>query len=212
MSQSEITYTEKVENGGVTATGLVAAEDLNQIKTVVNANGVDSETRLVAAESRIASTGWANFENTDYTEAEPLELNAGNGYTMILGMTAAVNTTQWPAGVALPFDVVTSKLVGTELNSDYLFRLNFKAQDGATSVLLDLYIDIGGVPGVILSRTNGVAKGANTETKISILDNYFTGSTFLSNGGDLILSTVDTSDDVSIWDIRLKITKIHKGI
>ena len=46
MSHSEITFTDKVENGGTTPTGLVGSSDLNQIKSVVNGNGASFDSRL----------------------------------------------------------------------------------------------------------------------------------------------------------------------
>jgi len=46
MSQSQISYTDKVENGGVTAEGLVAASDLNDVKNTVNSNASDVTARV----------------------------------------------------------------------------------------------------------------------------------------------------------------------
>jgi len=51
MSQSEITYTDKIEDGGVTATGLVAADDLNDIKSTVNSNAADVASRVGTLEA-----------------------------------------------------------------------------------------------------------------------------------------------------------------
>ena len=50
MSYSAITYTDKVENGGTTADGLVSSANLNEIKTVSNANGVSFDGRLSSLE------------------------------------------------------------------------------------------------------------------------------------------------------------------
>jgi len=46
MSYSAITYTDKVENGGTTADGLVSSANLNEIKASVNFNGADADSRL----------------------------------------------------------------------------------------------------------------------------------------------------------------------
>jgi hypothetical protein len=50
MSHSEITFTDKVENGGTTVDGLVSASNLNEIKSVSNANGASFDVRLDALE------------------------------------------------------------------------------------------------------------------------------------------------------------------
>jgi hypothetical protein len=57
MSYSAITYTDKVENGGTTADGLVSSANLNEIKTSVNFNGADADSRLGVLEvANTAST------------------------------------------------------------------------------------------------------------------------------------------------------------
>ena len=44
MSYSAITYTDKVENGGTTADGLVSSANLNEVKAAVNFNGADADS------------------------------------------------------------------------------------------------------------------------------------------------------------------------
>ena len=51
MAYSEITFTDKVENGGTTSSGLVGSADLNEIKTVVNANGASTDVRIDSLEA-----------------------------------------------------------------------------------------------------------------------------------------------------------------
>ena len=41
MAYSPITYADKVENNGATPAGRFGADDLNEIKTVTNANGAN---------------------------------------------------------------------------------------------------------------------------------------------------------------------------
>ena len=56
MSYSAITYTDKVENGGTTADGLVSSANLNEIKASVNFNGADADSRLGVLELSNASS------------------------------------------------------------------------------------------------------------------------------------------------------------
>ena len=51
MAQGLITFNTKVENGGATYEGNVNAADLNEIKTIVNQNSADAESRLMTLES-----------------------------------------------------------------------------------------------------------------------------------------------------------------
>ena len=46
MAYSSITYADKVENNGATPAGRFGADDLNEIKTVTNANGADFDGRI----------------------------------------------------------------------------------------------------------------------------------------------------------------------
>ena len=51
MAYSPITYADKVENNGATPAGRFGADDLNEIKTVTNANGADFDGRIDALEA-----------------------------------------------------------------------------------------------------------------------------------------------------------------
>ena len=51
MAYDEITYADKVENNGATPAGRFGADDLNEIKTVTNANGSNFDGRIDALES-----------------------------------------------------------------------------------------------------------------------------------------------------------------
>jgi hypothetical protein len=50
MAQGNILYNTKVENGGATVDGQVLADNLNEIKQVVNDNATDTETRVSTLE------------------------------------------------------------------------------------------------------------------------------------------------------------------
>lgn len=209
MAQSTITFNDKIENSGATADGRMAAADINEMKTVTNANSADAESRIASLEGDL---GWANYVDSVYTSVSPLLLNAGNGYTAALtidGLGGGSTSAQWPAGVAEPWNTTTNKLVATEDGSKYTYRLEFKAQDGAQSVLLDVFIDIGGAIGEISRRSVSVAKGASVETSVEIYSSYFTGATFVTNGGTINVAT--DGETMSIWDIQLLIEKTYKA-
>mgnify|MGYP003624944969 FL=1 len=65
MSYSAITYTDKVENGGTTADGLVSSANLNEIKTSVNFNGADADGRLNAVEGYVTNRSSYAFVSAD---------------------------------------------------------------------------------------------------------------------------------------------------
>tara|TARA_R110000772_G_scaffold34337_2_gene83336 strand:- start:1143 stop:2021 length:879 start_codon:yes stop_codon:yes gene_type:complete len=87
MSYAQITYTDKVENGGTTVDGLVGSANLNEIKTVVNANGSSADVRLDVVEGYVT------------TQESYAEISASGG------ISARVTAVDLPAGnvtVSLP--------------------------------------------------------------------------------------------------------------
>jgi len=181
-----------------------------QARTAINANATDAESRLAVLEAQ--DRGWANFADSQYTVGSPLSLNAGNSYRVKLtndGLRAGSSTAEWPIGLTLPWDTVTNKLIGTGDGDKFTYRLNFKAQDGAASVLLDIIFDIGGAIGEISRRSQSIAKGASIETSIEAYSSYFTGATFVANGGEIFLDASFSSNDVDIWEISLLIEKTY---
>jgi len=156
--------------------------------------------------------GWANYVDSTYTSGSPLQLNAGNSYVAqctVNGLGSGSTASEWPDGVPEPWDKITNKLVGTNDGDKFTYELSFKAQDGAASVLMDVYIDIGGAIGEISRSSVSIAKGAAVETAIEMYRTYFTGSTFVTNGGTIYFDTSQGSDTMDIWDIALLIEKTH---
>ena len=161
----------------------------------------------------VAGVGWASYVDSTYTAGSPLSLNVGNGFTTPLtndGLTSKI-VSQWPAGVTEPWNTSTGKLVGINDGDVFDLRVGLKAQNGAAAELLDIYIDIGGAQGVILQESKSIAKGASTETDVTFEHQYFTGSTFLLNGGTIYLSTADSNTDMDIWDISLFVFRKFVG-
>ena len=162
--------------------------------------------------SRNVVLGWANYVDSTYTSGSPLLLNAGNSYNAqctVDGLGSGSTQSEWPDGVPEPWDTSTNKLIGTNDGDKFTYELSFKAQDGAASVLMDVYVDIGSPIGEISRSSVSIAKGASVETAVEMYRTYFTGSTFVANGGTIYFDTSQTSDDMSIWDIALLIEKTH---
>ena len=71
MAYSPITYADKVENNGATPAGRFGADDLNEIKTVTNANGADFDGRIDALETG-ADVSQSTVVSAGSTEARKL--------------------------------------------------------------------------------------------------------------------------------------------
>lgn len=92
MAHSEITYTNKVENGGTTVEGLVGSADLNEIKAVVNSNGASADVRLDVVEEYVTtqeSYAEISADGPISARVTAVDLPAGN-VTVSLPLAASV--------------------------------------------------------------------------------------------------------------------------
>tara|TARA_R110000796_G_scaffold173868_1_gene290827 strand:+ start:17706 stop:18323 length:618 start_codon:yes stop_codon:yes gene_type:complete len=154
--------------------------------------------------------GWANYVDTLYTTGSPLELRTGNSWAAQLtcnGLGSGTTATQWPSGKQVPWDIATNKIMPAANGDAYIARVLMKAQDGASTTLLDLDLDIGGAIGEVWRESKTIAKGASVETSLSYVIPLFVGSTFLANGGTLTLSTITT--DMDVWDIQIFLERTY---
>ena len=81
-----------------------------------------------------------------------------------------------------------------------------------TPAFFDFEIDIGGSLGVITSRTLSSSKGANTEQRYSVGIPVFTLATFVANGGEIYINSIDDGTTVSIYDIQIFIKRDYASI
>jgi hypothetical protein len=75
--------------------------------------------------------------------------------------------------------------------------------------ITDIGINIGGSLNVISQETLLFSKGSGTEQRFDIDLSYFTGTTFIANGGDIEVTPIN--GDIQIYDIVLVIIRTHKG-
>lgn len=104
MSYSAITYTDKVENGGTTADGLVSSANLNEVKAAVNFNGADADGRLgvleafqptyanVSVDGLISATvTGVNLPSGDVTMSLPAAASVANRHFTVKRLTNGLN-------------------------------------------------------------------------------------------------------------------------
>lgn len=89
MSYSAITYTDKVENGGTTADGLVSSANLNEIKASVNFNGAYADGRLGVLEAFQPTYATASADGPISATVTGVNLPSGD-VTMSLPAAASV--------------------------------------------------------------------------------------------------------------------------
>lgn len=150
-------------------------------------------------------TGWASYNDTEYTSSNKLSLTAGQDNQLSNNAGSVVNN-QLPLGVTSFWS--NNKITPHRSGDAYVLRITFSSEIANSAGYFDLKIDIGGSQGVILNKVDLFPKGGNTPHTFSTSNLIYTGDTFLANGGTI---KINPSHTMLIWDINILIARIHKG-
>ena len=154
-------------------------------------------------------TGGAQYIDGTYTEGAPLVVIEGTRVKLTCD-----NATVIDGNVPVDFtfgmwDSENNKLLGVNNKDRFILEIRFKAKNSVLNGYFDIEIDIAGALNVISGETLLFKKPADTQQRFSPDFVYFTGATFISNGGDIYINA--QSGDLSIYDIEIVPTRIHKG-
>lgn len=175
-----------------------ATDNLNAGRIKIN----DNFTELYNA------TGWQQITDTTYTSGLPLTILSGVTGKLLTGTVTEINT-QLPTGVTTFWNNTTDKLMAVNNGDAFTLSLRFKAKMNVANGLADVGIDIGGSLNVISQETLVFSKGSGVEQRFDIDLSYFTGTTFITNGGDIEITPLN--GDIDIYDIVMVIIRTHKG-
>lgn len=153
-------------------------------------------------------TGWEQITDSTYTIASPLVILSGVIGKILTGTTTKIQT-QIPIGVTTFWNDTTDKLLAVNNGDAFTLSLRFKAKMNVTNGLADIDINIGGTLNKVSNETIVFSKGSGVEQKFDIDLSYFTGTTFIANGGAIEVTPLN--GDISIYDIVLVIFRTHKG-
>jgi|PlaIllAssembly_1097288.scaffolds.fasta_scaffold00074_5 hypothetical protein len=153
-------------------------------------------------------TGWEQITDTTYTVGSPLVILSGVTGKIQTGTVTKIQT-QLPTGVATFWDATTDKLLAVNNGDAFTLSLRFKAKMNVANGICDIAINIGGTLNKISDETILFSKGSDVEQNFDIDLSYFTGSTFLANGGTI--EVIPTNGDVSIYNIVMVVIRTHKG-
>lgn len=153
-------------------------------------------------------TGWQQVTDTTYTSGSPLAIASGVTGKILTGTVTEINT-QLPTGISTFWNNTTDKLVAVNNGDAFTLSLRFKAKMNVASGIADIGINIGGALNVISEETLIFSKGSGVEQRFDIDLSYFTGTTFIANGG--IIEVTPLNGNIQIYDIVLVIIRTHKG-
>jgi len=154
-------------------------------------------------------TGWANYADTVYTSLSPFTIL--DGATAILPNNAGtILNSQIPTGVTSFYNSTTQKITPENNGDYYIVTVRFKGKTTAPSAsYLDFGIDIGGALGLQFRETKTFSKGAGIEHQFSIVVPLYTAATFISNGGQVKITS--GNGDITLHDISFQIDRTHKA-
>ena len=156
----------------------------------------------------VAGTGWGDYVDTQYTEANPLQV-AANTDTRLPNNAGSVRDAHKPADLGDLYDAATQTIAGS--NGDaYQLTFEFKARtSSATGAYIELWLDIGGLVGEIyrgvmtsFPKGNNITAGAIRSIGVYTLD------TWEANGAAV---WVRANVPVDIYGIRYVIARTHKA-
>ena len=198
---SKITYTSKVDRRTTTIAPInkVTAADLNEVKTVVNSHADELETLV---------TGWAQYNDTQYTVGSPFAL--AEGATAVMPMNGGHNIkTYLPTDTTDLYSVAGQKITPTNIGDAYVVAIRFRAKNNNNFGSLSVGIDIGGALGTFVEQSVPFSRDANTEQYFNIIFNLFTLDTFVANGGTMNLTAV--KGNLQVYEIRFVFTRVYRG-
>lgn len=153
-------------------------------------------------------TGWEQITDTTYTVGSPLVILSGVTGKILTGTVVKIQT-QLPTGVTTFWNETTDKITAVNNGDAFTLSLRFKAKMNVANGIADVDINIGGALGAISSETILFSKGSGVEQRFDIDLSFFTGTTFIANGGDIEIKPVN--GDISIYDIVIVLIRTHKG-
>jgi len=153
-------------------------------------------------------TGWEQTTDSTYTSGSPLVVLSGVTGKILTGTVTKIQT-QLPTGVTTFWDTSTDKIVAVNNGDAFTLSLRFKAKMNVANGYTDIGINIGGAFNVISQETILFSKGSGVEQRFDIDLSYFTGNTFISNGGTIEVKPIN--GDIDIYDIVIVLIRTHKG-
>jgi len=153
-------------------------------------------------------TGWEQITDSTYTVGSPLVILSGVTGKILTGAVTKIQT-QIPFGVTTFWDETNDKIMAVNNGDAFTLSLRFKASMNVANGIADVDINIGGALGAISNETILFSKGSGVEQRFDIDMSYFTGATFIANGGTIEVKPVN--GNISIYDIVIVLIRTHKG-
>ena len=157
--------------------------------------GHNGQNVIVYPQGGASSLGWARYDDTEYHSEYKLTLQQDSE---VVPPNNAGNVVKSHSSINF-YDSTTQKILGVNENDVYIFTVAFKSSAAnANQTFLEYNLEGSGQ----ISRVAGTLafpKGNDEEHVENILMQYYTDSTFVSDGVQLKFNSV--GGDSKVWDI-----------
>lgn len=159
--------------------------------------------QAAAAVGNTAIPAWAQYSDTQYTQASPFVLSAGVEVTLPNNAGSVIDT-YMPSGLQF-YNGSTQRITPGGIGETYSLRISFTCDSATNNNNVVIRLNIGGAQGVILKRIIGLRLGTNVTYDISTTNAIYALGTFVANGGEVTIEAQDNNTeiyDVSYYIVR----------
>lgn len=150
------------------------------------------------------NNGWAQYLDTQYTEAGPFTIL--DGVQSTLPNNAGNNITAYlPQGVTL-FNPATQKLTPAAVGDYNAITIRFNAESSSTAAFIEFGIDTGNPLGPIFQDIKVFPKGAGVKHPFTFTCMGFSLNNFKNNGG--IVKIKPVGGDIEVYDINFHFARL----
>lgn len=163
--------------------------------------------------STVGQTGWADYQDTAYSEASPQSLTANTNNVLEINGAVAQNQ-EVPVGVSSLWDSVENKILPVNAGSSLLVTLEFEIAraSGTGRWEFESFFDIGLVDGEsnpvkLYPRSIAVDNGSDFKTQTFSTGMYCL-DTFVANGGKVI---INPEINAQVYKARIVVNVLSRG-
>jgi len=151
-------------------------------------------------------TGWAQYNDTQYTLASPFAVAEDAIVTMPMNSGQVLKQ-------YIPSDTTdlysNGKITPTNVGDAYVLAIRFRAKSSKNFGALRIGIDIGGDLGTFVQQSIPFVRDSGIEQYFNFVFNVFTLDTFVTNGGTIKVTAI--IGNLSIYEISYVITRVFKA-
>ena len=201
----------RIESGTVPDTPPAGDVTIYIDEADLHAKQVNENGTVIDLTANSTNTGWELYEDTQYTEISPFEIDEGVAVALPNnGLSSDVS--QAPTVNAL-YD--GTRMTPNDLGDSYVLRISIAVATTSNNGTFSLSLDISALgDGSITIASTAIrtarGTGINNAQLYSIAIPIFTLGTFMANGGLFRFESI--TGDSSLYDISFLIQKTHKGV